>query len=233
MIEGIPPYISISFIVTTFAAIGLLFFAIKQSVPESAAAKIVAVGISFWLFFTAILSLGGFYLDTAGFPPRVVSAPFTALLFILLLFVFFRNSLVGRLPLKLLTLVHIVRIPVEIVLWWLYRNGQIPEIMTFQGLNFDILAGLSAPLIYLLAFRKQQVNTTLLIGWNIICLMLLINIVVIAIFSLPTEFQKFGLSQPNKAVLHFPYIWLPAIVVPIVLFAHLSSLYQLFRKDNS
>ena len=29
------------------------------------------------------------------------------------------------------------------------------------------------------------------------------------------------------AVLYFPFIWLPSVVVPIVLFSHLASLWKL------
>lgn len=230
MIEGVPSYVSITFILTTFLTVGFLFHAIKQTVFETIPAKIVVTAIAFWLIFTAVLALGGFYLKTDGFPPRFAFAPFPTLLFIAFLFIFYRQNFIEKLPLKVLTLLHIIRIPVEIVLFWLYQNGQVPNVMTFESRNFDILSGISAPIIYWLAFRNNQTNRPLLIVWNIICLLLLVNIVTTAILSLPTNFQQFGLNQPNRAVLYFPYIWLPAIVVPIVIFSHLTSLWQLFKK---
>lgn len=227
--DNVPGYVSIAFILTTFLTIGILFYAIKQTVIATTPAKIVVTILAFWLLFTAILAKGGFYLDTQSFPPKFAFAPIPALLFIIFLFVFFRENFIAKLPLQTLTILHIVRIPVEIVLWWLYQNGKIPQIMTFEGRNFDILAGISAPVIFWLAFRNNQIKRPVLIVWNIICLLLLINIVATAILSLPTSFQQFGLDQPNTAVLYFPYIWLPAIVVPIVMFAHFASLWQLFR----
>ncbi len=231
MIEGVPAYVSITFIITTFLTIGFFFHAIKKSTLETLAAKLVVAAIAFWIFFTAILALGGFYLDTSGFPPRFISAPIPALIFIAILFIFFRGSFVEKLPLKTLTLLHVIRIPVEIVLWWLFLNKQIPRIMTFEGWNFDILAGLTAPLIFWIAFRGGKPNRALLLIWNIVCLLLVSTIVVIAILSLPTAIQQFGLDQPNVAVLNFPYIWLPAIVVPVVLFSHLASLWNLVKKS--
>ncbi len=227
--EGIPAYVSITFILTTFLAIGFLFHAIKHSVLDTLPSKIVIAAIAFWLFFTAILAMGGFYLNTNGFPPNLALAPIPALLFIVAIFIFARKSFVEKLPLKTLTLLQVVRIPVEIVLWWLYQNRQIPEIMTFEGRNFDILAGLTAPFIFWLAFSGEKINRSLLIIWNSVALLLVSNIVITAIFSLPTTFQKFGFDQPNVAVLFFPYIWLPAMVVPIVLFAHIASLWKLFK----
>jgi len=47
--------------------------------------------------------------------------------------------------------------------------------------------------------------------------------------SLPSPIQKFGIEQPNVAVAYAPFIWLPAIVVPIVLFSHLAALWKLYR----
>ncbi len=230
--ENIPGYVSVTFILTTFLTIGFLFYAIKQTVFETIPAKIVITVIAFWLLFTAMLALGGFYLNIEGFPPRFMFAPVPALLFIGFLFIFYRENFIEKLPLQILTLLHIIRIPVEIVLWWLFQNGAIPEIMTFEGRNFDILAGITAPVVYWLAFRENKTNRPLLIVWNIVCLILVTNIVATAILSLPTSFQQFGLDQPNRAVLYFPYIWLPAIIVPIVYFAHFASLWQLFKRSD-
>ena len=104
--------------------------------------------------------------------------------------------------------------------------------MTFEGRNFDILAGITAPIIVWMAFRKNQINRPLLITWNLVSLLLLLNIVITAILSIATPIQQFGFEQPNRAVLYFPYIWLPAIIFPIVLFTHLASIFQLSRKTS-
>ena len=234
MINEVPGYVSITFILTTFVAIGFLFHAIKYTVLETIPAKIVIALIAFWIFFQAILSLGGFYLNSDSVPPRLpLFAVFPALVLIFTLFVFARGSFIEKLPLKTLTLLHIVRIPVEIVLWWLFINKQIPQLMTFEGRNFDILVGITAPIIVLIAFRNSRINRPLLIIWNICALLLLANIVTHAILSLPSPIQQMAFDQPNRAVLYFPYIYLPAIVVPIVLFAHLTSLWKLFKGNTS
>ena len=184
------------------------------------------------MIFSAVLSLGGFYQNTDTFPPRVFAfAVFPALAFIAAYFVFFRSSFIDRLSLKALTLVHTIRLPVELVLLWLFQAGTVPQIMTFEGRNFDILSGLTAPLAYFLAFRSGRINRGVLIVWNLFALLLLFNIVITAALSLPSPMQRLGLDQPNVAVMFFPYIWLPAVVVPIVLFSHLASLWQLFRGN--
>jgi hypothetical protein len=183
---------------------------------------------------TGLLAMSGFYQQFEFVPPRVATfAILPANVLILLYFVFFRASFIEKLSLRSLTFLHIVRVPVELVLFWLFQNGMVPQIMTFEGRNFDILSGLSAPVIYWLAFRGGRAIGPLLIGWNIIALGLLANIVITAVLSFPSPMQRFGFEQPNLGITYFPYIWLAAIIVPIILFAHLASLWNLLAKRTS
>jgi hypothetical protein len=69
--------------------------------------------------------------------------------------------------------------------------------------------------------------------WNLICLALLANIVIRAVLSLPTDFQQFGFEQPNVAVLQFPYVWLPGLIVPLVLLAHLAAIRQIVLQAKA
>ena len=228
MIENLPGYISITFILTTFLTVGFFLYAVKQTVFETTPAKIISFLIAFWLIFQAIFSLGGFYLKTDAVPPRLLlTGVFPAFLLIIFYFILARKNFIERLPVKTLTILHIIRIPVEIVLFWLFQKKFVPEAMTFEGRNFDILSGLTAPIIYWLAFRNGKINRPLLIIWNILALGLLINIVTTAILSFPFPFQQMAFEQPNRGVLYFPFIWLPTVVVPLVLFSHLISLRQL------
>jgi len=146
--------------------------------------------------------------------------------------IFFRKVFLENMPLAVLTLVHTIRIPVEFVLLWLYQSEQVPVEMTFEGRNFDILSGITAPVVYFLAFRKNEVNRSLLLIWNLAALALLTNIVTIAVLAFPSPFQMVGLDQPNVGVTYFPFIWLPAVIVPIVFFCHLASLSQLLSKKG-
>ena len=234
MIENLPGYISITFILTTFLTVGFLFYAVKQTVFETIPAKIFIFLLSFWIFFQAILSLNGFHQNSAAFPPRLVLfGVFPALLLLIIYFIFFRQNFIEKLPLKILTILSVVRIPVEIVLLWLFQNQFIPQSMTFEGRNFDILSGITAPIVYFLAFRGGKINRPLLIVWNIFSIALLFNIVITAILALPAISPNLPTELQNRAVTFFPYIWLPTIVVPIVLFSHLASLWKLYKNRTN
>ena len=48
-----------------------------------------------------------------------------------------------------------------------------------------------------------------------------------ALRSFPSPLQSMAFDQPNRAIMYFPFVWLPSIVVPIVLFSHIASLLKL------
>ena len=112
----------------------------------------------------------------------------------------------------------------------LFKEALVPELMSFEGINFDIFSGLSAPLIVYFGYRKKQWGKAVLLTWNFICLALLFNIAYHGILSVPTPFQRFGFEQPNTGLTYFPFVFLPGFIVPTVLFAHLVSIRQLLRK---
>lgn len=231
MIENLPFFVPAIFILTTFLTVGIFLYAVKRGSFTSKTTKVLSFLIPFWLFFQSVLSITGFYAAPDSMPPRLpVFAVLPAIITIILLFIFSRKDLIERLPLKTLTILHVIRIPVELILLWLFQYGLVPQLMTFEGRNFDMLSGISAPFIAWLAFRKGRLNRPLLIGWNVFALLLLINIVVNAFLSFPSPFQQLAFDQPNRAIAYFPYIWLPSVIVPIVLFSHLTALWQLLKS---
>ncbi len=229
MIQNLPLYIIVVFILTALLTVGIFQYAMKRGSFSSSTTKFLIFALPFWLIFQATVAYFGFYVSEPLRLPFFAVLP--AIITIICLFIFSRDW-IAKLPLQTLTLIHIFRIPVELCLLWLFKAGQIPQIMTFEGRNFDIIVGITAPIIAWFAFRNGNVNRLLLIVWNVFALILLANIVSTAVLSIQSPIQKFGFEQPNVAVLYFPFIWLPAVIVPIVLFSHLASLYRLFDKSN-
>lgn len=221
MISSLPLSVSLVFIATAGITVWFFYGAARQSKP-------VLLLLLGWMGLQAGLSLSGFYLKTDSVPPRLPGLLATPLLLIIGLLVTDKGRhFLDGLLLDRLTILHIVRIPVEIVLFWLFLNKSVPQIMTFEGQNFDVLSGLTAPVIHYLGFVKKRVSRTVLIGWNLICVALLVNIVLTAVLAVPSPFQQIAFAQPNVGILYFPFVWLPSVVVPIVLVAHISALRQL------
>lgn len=218
-------FTSIGFVLTTIATLWFLYKASKN-------VKVLA-GVLLWMLIVGLLGWSGFYRNTEAFPPRFFYLLGPVLLFILLLFLSKKgHAFVDTLDIKWLTLLHTVRIPVEIILHYIFVAGLIPELMTYTGYNYDILSGLTAPIIFFAVFIKKWMGKKTLLIWNVICLALLLNILTIAVLSAQTPFQKLAFEQPNIGVAYFPFVWLPTVIVPIVMISHLAAIRQLstFKK---
>jgi len=225
--EQLPIYISIVFILITILTIALLYNATNYSKP-------VIITVLLWLALQGAISLTGFYTVTNVMPPRFALLLLPPIILIAIMFFSKKGKqAMDGYNVKQLTLLHIVRIAVELGLYWLYLHKAIPGIMTFEGRNFDILCGLTAPLVYYFGYVKNTLSKSVLIAWNIVCLLLLANIVVMAVLSAPLPIQQFGFNQPNIALLYVPFIWLPCGIVPVVLFAHMVALRRLLVKKAS
>jgi hypothetical protein len=171
---NVPVALGLAFVLTTGLAVWLFYRAMHQS------ARTLYVLLA-WLLLQAGLSLQGVYVAPEAMPPRLALALVPTLLVIGVLFLTHRGRVyVDGLQLDTLTWLHVVRVPVELVLFGLFLYQVVPERMTFEGRNWDILSGLSAPLVYYAVFRGKQLGRIALLGWNIACLSLLLNVVITA-----------------------------------------------------
>lgn len=231
MLKDLPDFIPLLFILTT--ALTLLFFlgAVRKNTSPGKTLTLSAILLA-WLGVHAILGIEKFYTVLNTLPPRFVLLIAPPLLAILVLFITKPGKrFINSFDLKILTQLHIVRVFVELIFLWLLLYRFIPKIMTFEGSNFDILAGVTAPLIVYFGLIKRRLSRTLMLVWNIIAMALLLNIVIIAVLSAPFPFQKFAFDQPNTAILYFPFVWLPCFIVPAVLFSHLVFIRRLSKGN--
>jgi hypothetical protein len=235
MIENLPTYISLTFVLTTVATLMLFYWTVRNSSAETTRKKAndILLGLMIWLAIQAFLTINDVYnSDTNSFPPKIMLFGVVPLILtIILLFATKKGrQFIDSLPLANITYLNTVRIPVEIVLYWLFLHKAVPQLMTFEGRNFDIFAGITAAFIAYFGIKKGMFNRKFILVWNFISLGLLVNIVANAVLSIPSPIQKFAFDQPNIAVLNFPFSWLPTFIVPIVLLGHLVSIRQLTRK---
>lgn len=225
--ENLPLYISVIFGLSTAWAVGAWYWATNRS------GRTLGL-LLLWLLGQAAVASTGFYTVTDRIPPRFLLLVAPPLLTIMALFLTTRGRayLDGLRP-ETLLLLHAVRIPVELVLYWLFLYKAVPQLMTFEGRNWDIISGVSALVIYCRLKMRPSLNAKLLLLWNFGGLALLLNIVVNAVLSAPSPFQQFAFAQPNVAILYFPFVWLPGCVVPLVSLAHLAGIRQLLTKTGA
>ena len=225
MLEEIPLAINALFICTT--ALTLVLFYVANGRPIKTILMLIG-----WCTFLCVLACNHFFADTRSFPPHFAVAMVPAVFTIIIGLLpknrkrteIKRNRAMG-------TLMHLIRVPIEIVLFFLFVHGTIPELMTFSGRNFDVLSGLTAPIIAFLVL-KGKIGRKALIAWNVVCVILVVTVLVHGLFSAEFAFQRLAFEQPNRAVMYFPFILLPGVVVPLVIYSHLHDIIVLVKKED-
>ena len=182
------------------------------------------VAITGWALFLLAVSATGFFADFSGFPPRIIivlSIPLIATL----IFTFSSGlrELLPLIPARSLLRLQVFRVFVELLLWACFVQNLLPVQMTFEGRNFDIVSGILGPLVAYYFSHSRKV----MVAYNLVGLVLLINIVATAILSLPTPFRVFMNEPSNTLVAHPPFILLPGLLVPLAYGLHFLSFRQL------
>ena len=226
----------LGFILLSIISLILIYIQLKKSSAHLGAEiqksilKKYSIGLSLWFLLISTLAILGVFADLSAVPPRL---PF-ALVFPFIVLIFFMrfkhlDSILAHTPPQWLLNIQFFRFFVEILLWFLFLANALPERMTFEGYNFDILAGITGPIFAYLCFAKQQHRKWLAIIWNLVGLLLLVNIVSIALMTMPTPLQVF--QEDNTIIGRFPVALLPTLLAPIAYYMHILSLRQLLKSS--
>lgn len=225
MMHKIPTVIVLLFLSVVVLTVFLFYKMNKNN-------KKILLFLFLWGVLHSVLAVNKFYIvtETATFNPFVfILIPSFSIIFYVAFskrgkqFYQSRNVFISP-------VVHVVRIPVELFLHYFALQGLLPKEMTFEGRNFDIVIGISAILI-LIAFYFFKLPKQLLLLWNYIGLFFVLFILVNGILASPITYKYFHFSQPNEAILYFPFILLPAIIVPIVIYTHLTDIILLTKTN--
>lgn len=209
--------LSFSFILLSLLSLILFYFGTGKD-------KRLFSFFAIWQLIIGSVALTGFFEKHPLSLPAVMFGTIVLTIYIL------RKIKYQKPSISLLLSIHILRIPVELILFILFLNGKIPKLMTFEGWNFDIISGITALILLLyVLFSRKSIPKIVLQLWNFMGLILLFTIVTLAILSAPLPIQQFAFDQPNIAVLSFPYCHLATCVVPIVLMSHIL----LLRKTHN
>lgn len=184
------------------------------------------VALLLWAAFVTAWSLSGTMADFSIFPFNLMPVIVIPII-VLIAFIsspVLRQAL-AHIPAANLVQLQSFRFFVEVLLWVLFTRNLVPVQMTFEGQNFDILAGLTAPVVAILAHRGK-ISRPGLMTWNVLCMGLLLNIVITAILSTPSPWRVFMDEPANLIVAEFPVSWLPGFLVPLAYYLHFMSFTQ-------
>ena len=192
--------------------------------PAGRIAAIVAV----WMGLTA--GLAGAGLLAHFDPPRVL--PLFLVAFGTTVY-FSRTDLGGALanslPLVVLVGFQSFRIVVEIGIHLAGTEGVAPMILSWSGWNFDIATGVSA--LVLVPFVNKLPRVALL-AWNTAGLLLVLAVVAVAVMATPGPMNVLLTEPANIWVSHFPFVWLPIVLVQSAVLGHLLVFRRLLEEGQ-
>ncbi len=241
MNPNVPFYIDAVLFIVVIIIVLFIFYSLKHALhsmdaPASKIKKyyiVTAVIITGWLVTSAMIAFNGTLFDFTSTPPKLMLIVLPPVLAISYLSSSTRvNALIQEIPSSWLIYIQSFRIPVEIFLWMLYARTIIPVQMTFEGLNYDILTGLSAPLVAYYALSQNKWPRIVAVLWNYAGLLLVTNIFLIAFLSTPGPMRQFFNEPPNTIVAYFPFVWLPAFIVPFAYLMHILSIKQIIKFNK-
>ena len=100
-----------------------------------------------------------------------------------------------------------------------------PAQATFEGRNFDVLVGLSAPLVAL-AIWKGWLPRRAVVCWNVLGLLVLSNTIFTTISSTPGPLHLNWPGLPFTAFATWPFVLIPGFLAPLAILLHLFSIRQ-------
>jgi len=228
------------FVVLVFAVVAAVVAAVpaaamavgEDSDAATARKRRVAVALAAWLALTWAAAASGVLGRFDLLPPPIL--PFVALTTVastVLAFSSLGGMLARGLPIAALVGFHAFRVPLEIILHQLGLDGVLPVQMTFDGMNYDIVSGVTAIAVALWAATGNLPRVVLRL-WNILGFTLLLVIVTIAILSAPVPFRVFMNDPANTIIATTPFVWLPTVLVQAAWIGHLL-VFRRLRMERS
>jgi hypothetical protein len=212
-------------VVVALGTLGLAQAARRAGLPKTLAPSIAA-GLCLWLGATAALAQSGFLSDWTAFPPRWPLLPLTALgMFVLLGWTRTFRRLLTEVPSWQPVALQTFRLGVELAFWRLHVEGFAPVQVTFEGRNFDVLIGLTAPVVAI-GIATGWVGPRITVAWNLLGLAMLFNAIGTVATSTPGPLHLDWPGEPFTAIATWPVIWIPAFLAPAAIFLHFVSIGQ-------
>lgn len=186
--------------------------------------------ITIWLAYIFTLSFAGIF-TVFTLPPRIpLLVVFPFLIFIIYFFSQKRfRPLIAAVPTHWPVYFQTFRIAVELLILLGFMKGLLPRSVTYEGYNYDILAGLTAPFVGYLVAKNISGSKAVLVIWNILGIGLLVNVVII--FNTAGYFPEMwgadkSLIKPAYGMVHVAL--LAGVFMPAAMFMHILSLMNLY-----
>ena len=190
---------------------------------------LIGIGvIAIWLCYAGVMGYSGILADPTRMPPGIflLLTPIIAFVAIVLGRSPVGRSLATTIPLAAIFALQTFRVGVELTLSSLHDAGLTTRLLTLPGGNVEILVGLSAPLIAVIATRGASGRRISLV-WNIVGLLSLLNVAMRALLTAPGPLNMIHSELPNVAMGVFPFSFIPGFMAPLAMSLHLLAFRNL------
>lgn len=190
-------------------------------------------GLLVWHVYMTLLGISGFLQDFS-LPPRfpvLLIAP--AFVFT---FLFLKKNKdkqwIKEIPTHWLAFYQTFRIAVESLFVWSVTEGVLHSNVTIEGYNYDMVLGLTAPVIGLLVLLNKGRFKTIFKLWNYAGLAVLASVIFMFFTSVFTpSFYSQELVFPTYFGA-FPYVFVAGFLMPSAVFVHALSLVHLKKTKT-
>ena len=194
---------------------------------------ILGFGLISWLVYIYLIGVSGFLLNY-DFPPRFfIFLVLPAFIFTgIFIYKNRKSEWINNIPKSWLIYFQTFRIGVEVLFVYSISVGLLNKEVTWEGYNFDLLMGISAPLIGLLVFNWKLIPQKIALWWNYLGIFILMSVIFLFVSSLYFP-QLYGSETPllPKSAGSFPSVLIAGFLMPSAIFIHFLSIVQLNRKN--
>jgi len=190
----------------------------------------VGLGVAIWIGYLVILAQTE-VLKSFNMPPRIPALVVMPIILVIIILVnrnFMRATLENTPP-HIPIAMQSFRIFVELLIFATYLKGIFPQRATFEGLNFDILVGISAIFVSIAAYKGAINNRGILI-WNFISM----GVLTVTVYSFISTyyFTDFVTTGGGFKFVEFPYLLLASVLLPVAIFLHAFSIKQVLIQQT-
>ena len=220
-------------LIITLCIIG--FHAIDRTFGKTKKAQrkkmFLILGLLLWNLYIFALDGTGL-LQTFELPPRFgLFLILPAFLFTGIFIYINRNSeWLQHIPKSWLVFIQAFRIGVETLFVFSITAGVLHSNVTIEGYNFDMILGITAPIVGFL-FLKRILSEKILVLWNYIGLLVLASVILVFMTTIFTpEIYGFEGTPMPMEFTRYPYTVVAGFLMPAAVFIHVLSIVQLSKK---
>jgi hypothetical protein len=140
------------------------------------------------------------------------------------------RSLLLRVDLRWLIGVQLWRVAGEMFLFGYARN-ELPASFAVPAGIGDVLVGLAAPLVAVLAAPNTRTGRRIIVGWSVVGLADLVVAVTMGVLNAPGRFGLLAGEVTTAPLLELPLSLIPTFFVPLSILLHLIVLRRTFKTS--